>query len=45
MQVKKRAPGYIATQITNNPGVVPTEGPLWWFTAVLVLITGAIFVI
>ena len=39
-----QAPGYIATQITNNPGVVPTEGPLWWFTAVLVLITGTIFV-
>tara|TARA_B100000900_G_scaffold202163_1_gene171370 strand:+ start:11622 stop:12965 length:1344 start_codon:yes stop_codon:yes gene_type:complete len=39
-----QAPGYIATQITNNPGVVPSEGPLWWFTAVLVLITGTIFV-
>tara|TARA_B100000963_G_scaffold20815_2_gene15707 strand:- start:25684 stop:27027 length:1344 start_codon:yes stop_codon:yes gene_type:complete len=39
-----QAPGYIATQITSNPGVVPDASGLWWFTAVLVLITGTIFV-
>ena len=32
----------LQTQITSNAGVIP-EG-LWWFTAVLVLITGTIFV-
>ena len=39
-----QAPGYIATQITSNAGVVPDSSGLWWFTAVLVLITGTIFV-
>ena len=39
-----QAPGYIATQITSNAGVVPDASGLWWFTAVLVLITGTIFV-
>ena len=39
-----QAPGYIATQITSNVGVVPDASGLWWFTAVLVLITGTIFV-
>jgi len=39
-----QAPGYIATQITNNPGVVLDAGPLWWFSTVLILITGTVFV-
>lgn len=39
-----QAPGYIATQVANNPGVVPNEGPLWWFSTVLLLITGTMFV-
>jgi preprotein translocase subunit SecY len=39
-----QAPGYIATQITSNPGVVPDETWFWGFTAVLVLITGTMFV-
>lgn len=39
-----QAPGYIATQITNNPGVVPSDGPMWWFSTVLILITGTVFV-
>lgn len=39
-----QAPGYIATQISNNPGVVPDDGPLWWFSTVLLLITGTMFV-
>jgi preprotein translocase subunit SecY len=39
-----QAPGYIASQITNSPGVVPDSGPLWWFSTVLLLITGTVFV-
>jgi preprotein translocase subunit SecY len=39
-----QAPGYIASQITNNPGVVVDSGPLWWFSTVLILITGTVFV-
>ena len=39
-----QAPGYIATQITNNPGVVPDSGGMWWFSTVLILITGTVFV-
>ena len=39
-----QAPGYIASQITNNPGVVVDSGPLWWFSTVLLLTTGTIFV-
>jgi preprotein translocase subunit SecY len=39
-----QAPGYIASQITNNPGVVPDAGPVWWFSTVLLLITGTVFV-
>src|SRR5690554_5402622 len=39
-----QAPGYIATQVANYPGVVPNEGPLWWFSTVLLLITGTMFV-
>jgi len=39
-----QAPGYIASQITSNPGVVPSAGPMWWFSTVLLLITGTMFV-
>lgn len=39
-----QAPGYIASQVANNPGVVPNDGPLWWFSTVLILITGTVFV-
>lgn len=39
-----QAPGYIASQITSNPGVVMDPGPLWWFSTVLLLTTGTIFV-
>lgn len=39
-----QAPGYIATQIVSNPGVVPDDGALWWFSTVLLLITGTMFV-
>ncbi len=39
-----QAPGYIASQITNNPGVVVDPGALWWFSTVLILITGTVFV-
>ncbi len=39
-----QAPGYIATQVTNYPGVVPNIGPLWWFSTVLLLVTGTMFV-
>ena len=39
-----QAPGYIASQITSSPGVVPDSGPLWWFSTVLLLITGTVFV-
>jgi len=39
-----QAPGYIASQITNNPGVVPSDGPMWWVSTVLILITGTVFV-
>ncbi len=39
-----QAPGYIASQITNHAGVVIDSGPLWWFSTVLLLITGTVFV-
>ncbi len=39
-----QAPGYIASQVANNPGVVPDDGPMWWFSTVLLLTTGTIFV-
>jgi len=39
-----QAPGYIASQITNHQGVVLDDGPLWWFSTVLLLITGTVFV-
>ncbi|MBL4594929.1 MAG: preprotein translocase subunit SecY [Flavobacteriales bacterium] len=39
-----QAPGYIASQVTNNPGVVPNDGGMWWFSTVLILITGTVFV-
>lgn len=39
-----QAPGYIASQITSYQGVVVNDGPLWWFSTVLLLITGTMFV-
>ena len=33
-----QAPGYIASQITSNPGVVVDPGPLWWISTVIILI-------
>lgn len=39
-----QAPGYIASQVINKPGVVTDAGPLWWFTTILILVTGTIFV-
>ena len=39
-----QAPGYIASQVANNPGVVPNDGPMWWFSTVLLLTTGTVFV-
>jgi len=39
-----QAPGYIGSQITRYPGVVPDAGAMWWFSTVLLLITGTVFV-
>lgn len=39
-----QAPGYVASQIANNPGVVYNDTALWWFSTVLLLITGTMFV-
>ncbi len=39
-----QAPGYIATQIANKPGVVTDTGSFWWFQSVLILVTGTMFV-
>ncbi len=39
-----QAPGYIASQITTHQGVVPDSGPMWWFSTVLLLVTGTMFV-
>lgn len=39
-----QAPGYIATQITNKPGVVIDDGFFWYFQSVLILVTGTMFV-
>lgn len=39
-----QAPGYIASQITNNPGAVTDAGPFWWFTTITILVTGTMFV-
>tara|TARA_Y100000589_G_scaffold132495_1_gene126351 strand:- start:21345 stop:22691 length:1347 start_codon:yes stop_codon:yes gene_type:complete len=39
-----QAPGYIASQITRYQGVVPNDGFLWWFTTVILLIAGTMFV-
>ena len=29
-----QAPGYIATQVTTHQGVVPNDGPMWWFSTI-----------
>jgi preprotein translocase subunit SecY len=39
-----QAPGYIASQITSQPGVVANPSFFWWVTTVLILITGTVFV-
>lgn len=39
-----QAPGYIATQITNKPGVVADPSGFWMIQSVLVLVTGTMFV-
>jgi len=39
-----QAPGYIASQIVNSPGVVPDSSGIWWFSTVLILTTGTVFV-
>lgn len=39
-----QAPGYIATQIVNKPGVVSDPSPFWYFQSVLILVTGTMFV-
>ncbi|MFH1005472.1 MAG: preprotein translocase subunit SecY [Bacteroidota bacterium] len=39
-----QAPGYIASQLTGYPGVVPDPSTLWWVTTVIILVAGTIFV-
>jgi preprotein translocase subunit SecY len=39
-----QAPGYIATQITNKPGVVVDDSMFWYMQSVLILVTGTMFV-
>ena len=39
-----QAPGYIATQITSQPGLANSPDTLWWTTSVVILITGTMFV-
>lgn len=39
-----QAPGYIATQITNQPGVVADPSTFWWVQSLIVLISGTLFV-
>jgi preprotein translocase subunit SecY len=39
-----QAPGYIATQITNKPGVVIDDSFFWYTQSVLILVTGTMFV-
>lgn len=39
-----QAPGYLATQVTNKAGVVADTGTSWWFTSVLILVTGTMFI-
>jgi preprotein translocase subunit SecY len=39
-----QAPGYIASQIVNKPGVVTDPSSFWWIQSVLILITGTMFV-
>lgn len=39
-----QAPGYIATQISNKPGVVIDPNSFWYIQSVIILITGTMFV-
>jgi preprotein translocase subunit SecY len=39
-----QAIAYLGSQVANRPGVVPDQGPFWWFQAVAVLVTGTVFV-
>jgi preprotein translocase subunit SecY len=39
-----QAPGYLASQVTNSPGVVQDPNAYWWTTSVLILVTGTMFV-
>lgn len=39
-----QAPGYLATQVTNKAGAVMDTGSSWWFTSVLILVTGTMFI-
>src|ERR1041384_1006402 len=39
-----QAPGYIATQITNIQGAVPSPGPFWYIQSIIILVTGTMFV-
>lgn len=39
-----QAPGYLASQVTNHAGVVQNPNVFWWTTAVLILVTGTMFV-
>jgi preprotein translocase subunit SecY len=39
-----QAPGYVASQILNKPGAVVDPSAMWWFTTIVILITGTVFV-
>lgn len=39
-----QAVGYLASQVSGKPGVVPDQSTFWWFQSVLVLVTGTVFV-
>jgi preprotein translocase subunit SecY len=39
-----QAPGYISSQLSSYPGVVPDPSRLWWITTVVILVAGTIFV-
>lgn len=39
-----QAPGYLASQVTNQAGVVNDTSTFWWVSSVLILVTGTMFV-
>jgi preprotein translocase subunit SecY len=39
-----QAPGYIASQLTNTAGAVPDPNSFWFFSTVIILTTGTMFV-